>query len=61
MGKSMTNPIEEIRAIDLTDYQRAQQMKFDARTAGQDVEKALEDVSRKPAAALLTTCSGYSY
>ena len=48
----MTNPIDEIRAIDLTEYQRAQQMKFDARTADQDAEKALDDVSRKPAAAL---------
>jgi hypothetical protein len=50
----MANPIDEIRAIDLTDYRRAQKMKFDARTADQDVEKALEDISRKPAAALLT-------
>ena len=50
----MANPIDEIRAIDLTDYRRAQKMKFDARTADQNAEKALEDISRKPAAALLT-------
>jgi hypothetical protein len=52
--EEMTNPLDEIRAIDLTEYQRAQKMKFDARTADQDAEKALEDISRKPAAALLT-------
>jgi len=48
----MNNPIDEIRAIDMTEYRRVEKMKHDARIADQRMEQALEDLSRKPAAAL---------